>query len=222
MRLQKHLNELTSVYGAGITFVDLDCTLFNTFAKIYVLKDGKVIKKLSNQEFNTYELKPGESYDYSEFRDASIFYDTSKPILPTINRVKRMFKNIDYRESKVVLLTARERFKDMKKFKAAFKKVGLPIDKIDVEFSPEGTTSISGQKKKTIMKYLESGEYRRCRLLDDDMTNIKKFLSIEQTLPQDIINRVREKRHIPDGEEFPVISFYGLLVLPSGKIKEIK
>jgi len=221
-RFIQYLNELSSRWGRGITFVDIDNTLFKTFASIFVLKNGKVVKKFSNQEYNTYKLQPGESFNFDEFRDASMFHDTSEPILPTINRIKRMFKNIDYRESKVVLLTARTRFKDMKKFKDTFKKVGLPIDKIDVEFSPEGVDNVSAQKKKTIMGYLETGEYRRVRLIDDDITNIKKFLSIKDTVPQDVLDKVREKHKIPDGENFPIISFYGLLVLPDGRVKEIK
>jgi hypothetical protein len=40
--------------GYGITFIDLDETLFRTYAKVNVVKEGKVIKKLSNKEFNEY------------------------------------------------------------------------------------------------------------------------------------------------------------------------
>jgi hypothetical protein len=70
MKFNSFLNELASQYGKGITFIDIDETIFNTFAKIYVIKDGKVIKKLSNQEFNTYDLQDRESFDFREFRDA--------------------------------------------------------------------------------------------------------------------------------------------------------
>ena len=37
-----------------LSIFDIDDTLFHTTAKITVMKDGKVLKKLSNQEFNTY------------------------------------------------------------------------------------------------------------------------------------------------------------------------
>jgi hypothetical protein len=220
------LNELYSEYGKGISFIDIDETLYNTFARIYVIKDGKTIKKLSNQEFNTYKLQPGESFDFREFIDANFFYKTSKPIYPTINRIKRIFQNIERRGSKVVLLTARETFDDMKKFASLFKKHGIPYDKTEKIFvgdrPDKRNVSISQAKKKAVLKYLSTGEYRRCRLIDDDMTNIQKFLSIQNELPQEIINKVKAKHNIPEDENFPVIQFFGLLVLPNGKLQEIK
>jgi len=222
MRLQQYmLNELSSEFGKGISFIDIDNSLYYTFAQIYVIKDDSIIRKLSNQEFNTYKLQPDESFDFREFRDADFFYKTSQPIYPTINRIKRIFKNIEKRDSKIVLLTAREEFKDMYTFKKTFKKHGIPIEKIAIEFR-KGNNSISIEKKKTILKYLSTGEYRRVRLVDDSKENIRKFLEIENELPQDIINRVKEKYNIPEDENFPVISFYGLLVLPDGKLLGVK
>jgi hypothetical protein len=47
-------------------------------------------------------------------------------------------------------------------------------------------------------------------------------LEIQYELPQDIINRIKEKYSIPEDENFPVISFYGLLVLPDGKLLGVK
>lgn len=53
MRLNHYLVEKKQE-GLGITFVDLDETLFNTFAKIKVLQGKKVIKTLTNAEYNKY------------------------------------------------------------------------------------------------------------------------------------------------------------------------
>jgi hypothetical protein len=223
MRLQQYiLNELSSEFGKGISFLDLDETLYRTFSKIYVMKNSKVFKKLSNQEFNTYKLQPDETFDFSEFGDAEFFNKTSKPIIPTINRVKRMFKNIERRDSQIVILTARQEFKNMNVFKKIFREHGIPIDNITIEFRKNANKSVSAEKKHTILKYLSTGEYRRCRLIDDDITNIRKFLEIENTLSQDIIDKVKKRYSIPEDETFPVISFYGLLVLPDGKLKEIR
>ena len=137
MRLKQYLNELSSIYGKGITFIDIDESIFHTMARIFVINDktGKIVKKLSNQDFNTYKLEKGFSYDFREFRDSAFFQRTSKPIPQTINRIKRMFKNIDVRGSKVVLLTARETFPSMKEFKDTFRKQGIPIDKIEIKFA---------------------------------------------------------------------------------------
>ena len=48
---------LEEAQGKGLTIFDIDETMFITKAKVKVVKDGKVIKKLDNQEFNTYKKK---------------------------------------------------------------------------------------------------------------------------------------------------------------------
>jgi FMN phosphatase YigB (HAD superfamily) len=53
-----------------LTIFDIDDTLFHTTAKIKVVKDGEVVRTLTNQEFNNYELQDGEDYDFGEFRNA--------------------------------------------------------------------------------------------------------------------------------------------------------
>jgi FMN phosphatase YigB (HAD superfamily) len=50
-----------------ILLFDVDDTLIHTTAQIGVLKNGKLLKKITNDEFNEYKLKPGESFDFSEF-----------------------------------------------------------------------------------------------------------------------------------------------------------
>lgn len=223
-RLCSYLNELSSEYGKGITFIDIDESIFRTFAKIYVVNDktGKVVEKLTNQEYNTYELPSGHHFEYQEFRSAKMFRETSIPIEKTIKRIKRMFQNIDHRGSKVVLLTARGLFDDMQEFRQTFRDYGIPIDQIDVELAGEKKSkSVSKAKKQIVMDYLKSGEYRRVRLIDDDLTNLKKFLQIKKEIPQNIIDKVKKRHRIPDGEDFPVIQFYALLVQPNGSLKQI-
>ena len=46
--------------GADLVIFDIDDTLLHTTAKIKVVKDGQVIRDLTNQEFNNYQLQPGE------------------------------------------------------------------------------------------------------------------------------------------------------------------
>lgn len=241
MRFDSYLNELASEYGKGITFIDIDETIFKTFAMIHVVdkETGELIKKLNNQEFNTYKLKPGEEFKFHEFRNAKVFKETSIPIPQTINRIKRMFQNIDQRGSKVILLTARANFDDKETFLSKFREVGIPIDKIYVERvgnfmeSPEiyrriikkqgMPKSVSDAKKKVIMDYITTGEYRRVRLIDDDMKNIQDFLSIEKDVMknQALLKKIKEIHNIPEDEEFPIIQFFGLLVKPNGSLKRI-
>jgi len=222
-RFEKFINELSSQYGAGITFIDIDETIFKTFAKIYVMVNGAVVKKLDNQTFNTYVLQPGESYDFREFRDAKTFRKTSIPIPKTINRIKRMFKNINIRESKVVFLTARSDFLDKETFLNTFRDHGIPIDKIYVERAGNiKTGTVAEIKARIVIKYLSTGLYRRVRLIDDDVANVKGFIAIEKKLPKEIIDKVKEKYGITGEESIKPIEFYGLLVKDNGSLKRIK
>lgn len=223
MRLSKFINELASKYGAGISFIDLDEVIYHSFAKIYVLKHGQIMKKLNNQEFNTYELQQDEEFDFGEFRSAKLFNKTSIPIPKTINRIKRMFKNIDIRGSKVIFLTARGDMDDKELFLQTFRDHGIPIDNIYVERAGNIKTGTTSQKKESIvMKYLSTGLYRRCRLLDDDMANIKGFLSIERKIPESLINKIKKIHGIEGEESIPPLEFFGLLVKENGSLKRIK
>jgi hypothetical protein len=152
-----------------------------------------------------------------------MFKKTSKPIPNTIKRIKRMFKNIDRRGSKVVLLTARGAFPDMTTFKSTFKKHGIPIDQIDIVFAGDiKAGSVAAAKKKVIMDYIKTGEYRRVRLIDDDIKNVNFFLSIEHEVPDSVINKVKKKYDILGPESIEPIQFFGLLVKDDGSLKRIK
>lgn len=239
MKFKNYLNELASDYGRGITFIDIDETIFKTFAKIYILnkETGEIKRKLTNQEYNTYELQPNEKLDFREFRNAETFAKTSVPIEKTIKRIKRMFQNINKRGSKIVLLTARGNFDDKKTFLQAFRDVGIPIDKIYVErvgnflehpeiykniIKNKGMPkSIDKMKEAVIMTYLETGLYRRVRLIDDDKKNVKTFIKIKDRMPKSIIQKIKKIHNIPEDEDFPVIEFYGLLVKDDGSLKRI-
>lgn len=224
MRFRYFINELSSDYGDGITFIDIDETIFQTKALIYVIKDGKIIKKLSNQEFNTYQLQDGESFDFREFADAELFKKTSLPVHAIVGRIKRMFKNILLRGSKVILLTARADFDDKEVFLSTFADVGLPIHNIYVERTGNLKTGTTSQRKEqTIMKYIKDGDYRRVRLIDDDMANIKGFIKFMENLPQSVIDKVIKKHGITGPESINPIEYYALRVVNSeGKLKRIK
>lgn len=172
--------------GHGITFFDIDETIFHTSALIWVMKDGEVVKKLDNQTYNTYKLEEGESFDFREFKDAEIFEKTSKIIVPTLKKIKAMMKNALRTGSKLALLTARSTFPDMATFKKTFRDYGIRIDKMDINFAGDISAEAGGTaaaKKQIVLKYLSHGEYKRARLLDDNMENLKAFLSIAKDMP---------------------------------------
>lgn len=209
----------------GITFVDLDETLFHTFAKIHVVKDGVIVKKLSNKEFNTYVLSPGETLDFSEFTDAKLFKETSIPITSILMRIKRMIKKINATKSfsRIILLTARSDFHDKELFLQAFSEQGIDVSDKNVFYIERAGNihkgSIAEKKRDIILKYLKTGIYRKCRMIDDDLSNIKYFLDIEKNLPDEIAKKVRDTYSLSDFVK--PIFFYALHIQKDGKLNKI-
>lgn len=194
---------LEEAAGKGLTIFDIDETMFITKAKVHVVKNGKVIKKLDNQEFNTYKKKPGEDYDFGEFKNAEIFNKTSTPIARMINKVKAILKNATKSGSKVIIVTARPDFDNKKIFLDTFKKQGIDIDKIYVERAGNlGGGPAADNKKIIFKKYLDQKIYKRIRLFDDAMSNLKMFNSLQK--------------------EYPNVSFEAFLAKHNGSVKKIR
>ena len=226
MRFENYLIEFArDKYGAGITFIDIDETVFKTFAKILVKKDGKIVRELDNQEFNSYELKPGESYDFQQFRDADLFSKTSIPIPQTISRVKKMLKQIKSTDSdsKIVFLTARASFDNKETFLKTFEKYGIKMDRPNVYVERTGdmkSGTIDERKKKVMMEYIKTGKYRRVRLIDDHLPNLRALKEIEANLPEKIEQKVIDKYDLDmDKEKLPPISFYALHIKSDGSLR---
>ena len=170
--------------GKGLTIFDIDETMFITKAKVKVVKNGKVIKKLDNQQFNTYKKKAGEEYDFGEFKNAKVFNRTSTPIARMINKVKAILKNATRKGSRVIIVTARPNFDNKKIFLDTFRKQGIDIDKIYVERAGNlGGGPAADNKKVIFKKYLDQKIYKRIRLFDDAMSNLKMFLSLQKDYP---------------------------------------
>jgi hypothetical protein len=168
----------------GLTVFDIDDTLFNTKAKVLIVKDGKVIKKLTASDYNSYRLQNGESYDYGEFKSASIFAKTSTPIAKMIAKAKALIRNATAAGSKVIISTARSDFDNKEIFLKALEAHGIPQEHIRVERAGNFNLGSSAKNKKVIFrKYLRSGTYSRVRFFDDDMNNLTSFLSLEKEYP---------------------------------------
>ena len=189
--------------GKGLTMFDVDETMFITKAKVKVMKNGKVVKKLDNQEFNTYKKKAGEEYDFGEFKDAEVFNRTSTPIARMINKVKVILKNATRKGSKVIIVTARPDFDNKKIFLNTFKNQGIDIDKIYVERAGNlGGGPAADNKKVIFRKYLDQNIYKRIRLFDDARSNLKAFLSLQK--------------------DYPGVSFEAFLAKPNGSVSRVR
>jgi hypothetical protein len=189
----------------GLTIFDIDDTLFHTTAKVSVKKDGKVVRELTNQEFNDYKLKSGEEFDFGQFRSAKKFKEESKPIGRMLAKAKMILRNTENKpNSKVIIVTARDDFDDKEMFLDTFRQYGFNIDKVRVERAGKiGGDYIPAVKKVIIIhNYLKTGMFARVRLIDDSMTNLKEFLKLQNT--------------------FPDIKFEAFFAKPDGSVKVIR
>jgi len=201
--MKNFITYLEEAQGKGLTIFDIDETMFITKAKVKVVKNGKVIKKLDNQQFNTYKKKAGEEFDFGEFKDAKVFNRTSTPIARMINKVKAILKNATRAGSRVIIVTARPNFDNKKVFLDTFRKQGIDIDKIYVERAGNLGGGPAAENKKVIFKkYLDQKIYKRIRLFDDAMSNLKMFLSLQKT--------------------YPDVSFEAFLAKPNGSVSRVR
>ena len=200
----KKVDRFKKFVGTGtLTIFDIDETLFHTKAKIKVIKDGKAVRELDNQQFNTYELKDGESFDFGQFRSAKIFKETSVPVVRMIEKAKAIVKAKNNPHSRAIVCTARADFDDKDMFLQTFREHGLPIDQMHVERAGNlGLNSSADNKKVVFRKYLNTGNYAKIRLYDDAMSNLRALLDLQK--------------------EYPSVTFEAWFVNPDGSIKRIK
>jgi hypothetical protein len=164
---------------------DIDETLFMTKARVHVIKDGKRVKSLSNKEYNTYKLNKGETYDFTEFKDAKLFNRTSVPIQRAIDKAAktlRAYSNLP--NSKVIVLTARSDFDDPHTFLNTFEKYGLNMRNIHVHRAGNLGLPAAQAKKIFIKQYLDTGRFKSVSLFDDDTRNLDVFLSLRKEFPK--------------------------------------
>lgn len=190
--------KLVNPGSMGLTIFDIDDTLFHTTAQIKVIKNNKVVRTLTNQEFNNYKLQPGEEFDFGEFRSAEKFAKESEPIKPMINTLKRILDRAA--NTKVIMLTARADFDDKQKFLDTFEKYGIDMSKVHVHRAGNlpGDEPPAYKKAIWVRKYLNTGKYNRVNLIDDSMSNLKVFKSLKQ--------------------EYPTVDFDAYFVKPEGSL----
>ena len=165
-----------------LTIFDIDDTLFHTTAKINVVKDGEVVRSLTNQEFNNYELQDGEEYDFGEFRNAEKFRQESEPIGPMLDELKTI---LDHTRGKVIMLTARADFDDKETFLQTFADHGIDMSKIHVHRAGNlpGKGGPAEKKAVWVRRYLDTGKFNQVSLYDDSVTNLRVFKELEQEYP---------------------------------------
>lgn len=168
-----------------MVFMDIDETLLFTKAKIVVMKNGKFQKRLSNKEFNNYDLQLGESFDFTEFEDSELFASTSVPNYPMINMLKDMLSE----GTEVLLLTARGNFDCKETITKYFNDLGIPVghyldSKVHIARCGKDKYQAYGRsntrKKHVIQKILNKRpDVTFIEMYDDSMENLKTFKTID-------------------------------------------
>lgn len=160
---------------------DIDDTLVHTQTKVHVVKDGEVVDSLNSHDFTHYKLKPGESFDFKDFRNAREFFEKSKPIIPMMRQLKQDIAT----GNKVVMVTARADFDDKELFLDTFRKFGIDMSKVHVYRagnSKEGTTE--ERKKAIIKRLLDQDDYSKAIMYDDAKPNLHTFIELKKDHPR--------------------------------------
>jgi putative chitinase len=164
-----------------LVIFDIDDTLVNTQTKVHVIKDGEVVTSLNSHDFTHYKLKPGESFDFEDFRNAREFFEKSRPIIPMMNQLKRDINT----GNKVVMVTARADFDDKELFLDTFRKYGVDMDKVHVYRAGNlkgGSTE--DRKKQIIDSLLSKGDYTKAIMYDDAKPNLHTFVELKKDHPK--------------------------------------
>lgn len=168
---------ISEAKNKGLTIFDIDDTMFKTKARVKVMPSGKT---LTPQQFNTYKLGKGEEFDFGEFKSAKLFQQTAVPIGKMIAKFKAILKNAVKSGSKVIIVTARSDMDDKKLFLDTFRSHGIDIDKSHIIRAGNlGMKSSAEAKAQVFKQFLDTNEYSRIRLFDDDKSNLKALLSLK-------------------------------------------
>jgi len=167
----------------SLVIFDIDDTLLHTTAKIKVVRDGHVVRELTNQQFNNYELQPGEEFDFGEFRDAEKFNRESKPIEPMVKKLKTILNHSA--NSEVIMLTARADFDNKNLFLKTFSDLGIDMSRVHVHRAGNlpGDAIPAEKKAVYVRRYADTGKYDHIRLYDDSRSNLSVFKELKNEYP---------------------------------------
>ncbi len=172
------INKINPLPVNHLSVWDIDDTLFlSPKTSVYVTKNGKIVKKLSTEEFNGSRLKGGEKFDFFEFKDSNLFFNTAKPLSANLMKAKNALQS---RNTFVIVLTARSDFNDKNKFLRKFETYGLDMSKPNIHVVRSGNLGMgTAEGKKEVLKnVLDTKKFRTGDMYDDDSRNLDAFLSL--------------------------------------------
>ena len=137
---------------------------------------GKRVKSLSNQDFNTHKLDKGHSYDFSEFKSASKFKETSRPNKKVIKDIKRK----QARGQNVHIITARSKFDNPSEFQGHLKKHGVDVPMNKIHYTGGMKGSDIGKKKVDVAKGIAKQSGAKTTHMYDDAAKVHKAFEKEK------------------------------------------
>jgi len=184
--LLKKIEELPKSIDS-LSIWDIDDTLFESETSVFVIKDNKIVKKLSTSEYNSYRPKLGENFDFSEFRDSNLFFHHAKPLSANLRMAK---ESLEKKNNFFMVLTARADFNDKNLILRKFEMYGLEMNKPTTHIVRSGNLGLStaAGKKEVIAACLNtkrrdaSAKFKTASLYDDDKRNLDAFLSLKSSV----------------------------------------
>lgn len=171
----KHFTVGGSISNRILIF-DIDDTLIYSNATIKVFKNGKFVKELTSAEFNDYELKDGEEFDFTNFNSPKLLYNASLTLY--WNTLVEEYN----KGTHISIITARSKPSMIKTF---FLRHGIDIkDELIFccgysKFPYKGTIQ---EKKSKVIEYLYLLGYDEFVFFDDNIENLKMAKSLEDKL----------------------------------------
>lgn len=164
-----------------IILFDVDDTLIHTTAGIWIKKNGKYIKHITNQEYNDYRLEPGEEFDFKEFSDPKLL--DNEQLTSYWNTLVREYK----KGSHIGIITARGNCNMIRKF---LLKKGIDIKKELVFATDDPKLGLSGtvqQRKAEVISILYKYGYTKFIFFDDNKGNLESAKALEKIFGIDVI-----------------------------------
>lgn len=167
-------------------YFDIDETLFahdHSKLRVHVRdSNGRKVRTLTNQEFNSHQLPDGHSYDFGEFKSSDIFNQSATPIRSMIAKMKAMKNN----KANVEMLTARGDLDNKQKFAGIMSKYGIDITPgsgIHVRRAGNTPGKPADTKAAHIADAIQREGLSEVHLYDDSIDNINGMLKLQKKFP---------------------------------------
>ena len=157
-----------------LSVFDFDDTIALTDSWIYVMKDGREIKKLDPAQFAVYKPRPGETFDFRDFdkklRNPRLIKQNAQLLMKQLDKARRQARG----SRKVTILTARRLGAPVSSF---FRSIGL-----DAYVVPVGSSDPK-VKADWIEAQIKKG-YDTVYFMDDSSKNIKAVKDMLRRYPR--------------------------------------